>query len=316
MQFSHVRADGTARLFVHAPNAHDVRVTGSFLGWQTPGRPMLRTHEGWFFEHPVGHGEHEYKFVIDGRWTPDPVNLLRAGGDNSVLTSARGSVHHLEFHSPALGERRGYVVYLPPGHTSGKRFPTLYLLHGVLDWERTWLEKGAIADALDRLRDDGSIGEMIVVMPYENGGFFRADGRVADYLARDVVGHVDFEFPTLADARHRALDGLSTGGFTSTLVAASRPEVFRSIGSMSGSHDARSFDAIAACAPAMREQRHLVSAGHGEPHLDTCRAVHHTLGAHGVESAWIDAPGDHDWPLWRALLPRHLSFHWSNLRSQ
>lgn len=314
MQFSHVRADGTARLYVRAPSAREVHVTGSFVGWQTPGRPMHRSSDGWVLEHPVGQGDHQYKFVIDGRWTPDPVNLLRANGDNSVLSSSRGAVHHLEFDSPALGERRGYVVYLPPGHTSGRRFPTLYLLHGVLDWERTWVEKGAIGDTLDRLRREGSIGEMIVVMPYENGGLHRSDDRVADYLARDVVGHVDFEFPTLADARHRALDGLSTGGFTSTLLAAWRPETFRSIGSMSGSHDRRSFEAILACAPRMREQRHLVSAGHGEPHLETCRAIHRALAAQGVDSTWTDAPGDHDWPLWRALLARHLSFHWSNVR--
>ena len=41
-----------------------------------------------------------------------------------------GTLLHRDFHSPALGERRGYVVYLPQAHVSGRRFPTLYLLHG------------------------------------------------------------------------------------------------------------------------------------------------------------------------------------------
>lgn len=312
MNFSHVRADGTARLFLHAPHAREVRVTGSFLGWDT--RAMSRSDQGWFFEHAAGHGEHEYKFVVDGRWLPDPINLRRGRDDNSILSASRGSVHHLEFHSPALGERRGYVVYLPPGHASGRRFPTLYLLHGALDWERTWLEKGALADTLDRLRHEGAIGDLIVVMPNENGALFRNDQRIADYLARDVVGHVDYEFPTLAQSRHRGLDGLSTGGFTSVLLGAFRPDVFGSVGSMSGCHDARTFEAISANASRMSEQRYLLSAGHGEPHIDSCRAVHHALSHHRVPSSWTDAPGHHDWPLWRDLLARHVTFHWSNLR--
>ncbi|MBL8715517.1 MAG: hypothetical protein JNL79_05950 [Myxococcales bacterium] len=216
----------------------------------------------------------------------------------------KGTLLHRDFHSPALGERRGYVVYLPAGHVAGRRFSTLYLLHGALDWERTWVEKGDLCDAVER-----SGRELIVVMPAENGALLRGDTRVADYLARDLVGHVDFEYPTLADRRHRALDGLSTGGFTSLVVGAWRPNVFASIGSMSGSHDARSFEAVRACAGDMRDQRYLVSYGHGEPNVDTVRALHRVLGEHGVESALADAPGGHDWPLWRAILPAHLAFH-------
>lgn len=221
-----------------------------------------------------------------------------------------GTLLHRDFHSPALGERRGYVVYLPQAHVSGRRFPTLYLLHGALDWERTWVEKGHVVDALER---EGH--EMIVVMPADNGGLHRGDTRVADYLARDVVGHVDFEYPTLADRRYRALDGLSTGGFTSLVVGAWRPGVFASIGSMSGSHDARTFEAIAACAGEMRGQRHLVSGGHGEPNLETGRAVGRALVEHGVEATFVDAPGGHDWPLWRSILPAHLAFHRSSFRA-
>lgn len=307
MHFSHLGSDGTARFHLHAPDAREVRVAASFLGWDS--RAMNRTEHGWFLDLHAGPGEHEYKLVIDGRWGPDPKNLRRGRDDNSLLSSERGSITHLEFHSPSLGERRGYVVHLPPGHDSGRRFPTLYLLHGALDWERTWMEKGGLAETLDRLRH-----ELIVVMPNENGGMFRNEMRVADYLSRDLVGHVDFEFPTLTESRHRALDGLSTGGFTSIILGAWRPNVFGSIGSMSGCHDARTFEAISACASQLRGQRYLVSAGHGEPHIGTCHGVHDALRHHGIDSSWTDAPGIHDWPLWREMLPRHLGFHATNLR--
>lgn len=323
MLFSHVREDGSALFHYEGNNCRSVHVTGSFSGWHTPGVALRRTEHGWVGE--VDHvpmGDVEYKLIVDGRWLSDPKNLARRpdgrGGDNSLLHRGdrRGAVHHLEFHSPALAEKRGYVVYLPPGHaTSSRRFPTLYLLHGALDWEKTWIDKGMLAETMDRLRAEGAIGEMIVIMPRDNGDFFRGDARFADYLARDVIGHVDYEFRTLAEPRHRALDGLSTGGFTSVVLGAAHAHVWRSIGTMSGSHDARTFDALRAHAGAMRDagQRYHVSCGKQEPHIESSRDVARALQHAGVAADYAEAHGTHDWPTWREALPGHLRFHWRNI---
>jgi enterochelin esterase-like enzyme len=321
--FSHVREDGSALFHYPAGNHRSVHVTGSFCGWQAPGAPLRRTDGGWIGEvSQVPMGDIEYKLIVDGRWVTDPTNLARRsdgrGGDNSLLHRGdrRGAVHHLEFHSPALGEKRGYVVYLPPGHAgSSRRFPTLYLLHGALDWEKTWIEKGDLAATMDRLRAEGALGEMIVVMPRDNGDLFRGDGRFADYLARDVVGHVDYEFRTIADAKHRALDGLSTGGFTSVFLGASRHQVWTSIGSMSGSHDERTFEAIRAHQSGMRAagQRYRIFSGKEEPCLEICQAIARELDRAGIAAEYGEDHGNHDWPTWRAALPGHLRFHWRNV---
>jgi enterochelin esterase-like enzyme len=317
--FSQVRRDGTATFFYPYRDAGSVHVSGSFCGWQSPGVPLRRVDQGWVAEVTgVPAGEVEYKLVVDGRWVPDPINLVRRadglGGESSVLRRGgdQGSVQHLEFYSPSLGETRGYALYLPAGYgDAGRRFPVLYLLHGALDGESSWIERGGLIPAIEGLRAGGQIGEMIVVMPRENGGLFRGDGRVAEYLARDLVGHIDYEFPTLADARHRGLDGLSTGGFTSTVLGALRPGVWGSIGSMSGSHDGRSFDAVRAHAAAMAAsgQRHLISSGAEEVNAGTCRALAHELESRGVRAVYAEGPGIHDWPTWRAALPGHLRFH-------
>ena len=323
MLFSHVREDGSAAFFYPQRDHRAVHVTGSFCGWQAPGVPLRRIAEGWLGEvGPLPAGDVEYKLIVDGRWIADPVNLARrpdgVGGENSLLHrgALRGSIQHLRFHSPALGQERGYVLYLPPAYaTSSRRFPVLYLLHGALDWEKTWIDKGDLATTMDRLRQDGTVADMIVVMPRDNGDLFRGDGRFADYLARDVVGHIDHEFRTLADPRHRALDGLSTGGFTSVVLGASRPHVFRSIGSMSGSHDERTFEAIRAHAGAMREagQRYRISYGLEEPIVDVCRAVAGELAGRGIHTEHVEQHGTHDWSLWHATLPGHLAFHASTL---
>jgi enterochelin esterase-like enzyme len=315
--FSQVRDDGRLDLFYPGRDHGSVEVTGSFSGWRTPGLPLRRGAHGWYGEvGPVPAGDVEYKFIVDGRWVADPVNLARRG-ENSLLHHgpARGSIQHLRFHSPAIEQERGYVVYLPSAG-AGRRFPVLYLLHGALDWEQTWIEKGALATTMDRARAEGAVGDMIVVMPSDNGDLFRGDGRFGDYLARDVVGHVDYEFPTLADARHRALDGLSTGGFTSVVVGASRHRTWRSVGSMSGCHDERTFETIRAHSGGMRDagQRYRITCGRDEPHGEDSRAVVHELQRVGVVAEHAEGPGGHDWPTWRDALWGHLCFHWGNIR--
>ncbi len=324
MFFSHLREDGVARFYHPDPSLGSVHVTGNFCDWEAPGVALKRAPDGWFAEvGPVPDGDVEYKLIVDGRWVPDPLNLTRSpdgrGGDNSLLPRSghRGTSYHLRFYSPAVGEKRGYVVHLPAAYfASSKLFPVLYLLHGALDWERTWLDKGGLAPTLEHLRSEGTVGDLIIVMPREAGDLHRGDERVADSLARDVVGHIDYEFRTLASPRHRGLDGLSTGGFTSLLLGASRSDTWRSVGSMSGSYDERNARVARSSAAEMRsvEQRYLLSCGHQEPHYEVCRAMFDELQRLRIESVWVDAPGSHDWPVWRALIAPHLRFHWQNLQ--
>jgi Glycogen recognition site of AMP-activated protein kinase len=73
------------------PEAKRVCVAGSFNGWQpdrTPLRPLGNGH--WVGDLTVKPGRHEYLFVVDGQWVPDPnaTETVRNpfGGRNSVLT--------------------------------------------------------------------------------------------------------------------------------------------------------------------------------------------------------------------------------------
>ncbi len=317
MSFSRLLPGGRAAFRYADPHARSVFVTGSFSGWRAPGVELSRTEGGFAADVEVPQGDVVYKLVVDGRWIADPTNLDLVddgvGGHNSVMRALghRGASRHLDFFSPALGERRSYVLHLPPDHASTEaRLPVLYLLHGALDWERTWLERGELASTLEALHEEG-LRTPIVVMPKEPGALHRGDGRVVDYLARDLVGHIDAELSTIAAPGARALDGLSTGGFTSLVVGAWRPEVFGSIGSMSGSYDARAFDAVRSAAASVRAsgQRYVVSCGRDEPHYGTCREMFQSLEGLGVAARWLEVPGPHDWPVWRALLGAHLRQH-------
>jgi enterochelin esterase-like enzyme len=308
MNHSTLLPGGRATFFFSDPGAGSVAVTGSFCGWGAPAS-LARLPHGFEVTVDVPPGDVTYKLVVDDQWVTDPTNLDTSpdglGGVNSLLRGDGAGVRHLSFHSPALSERRGYVLVLPPGYaTYPDRAPLLVLLHGALDWERTWLERGGLSpSSLPR--------GPIVVCPKEAGGLYRGDSRIVDFLARDLVGHLDVELRTIADPRARALDGLSTGGFTSLVVGLERPDVFGGIGSMSGSFDERAFVAARDRAERARAhgQRLLLSCGLGEPHLGACRAMFDELRRLGVDATWADTHGPHDWPTWRALLATHLRFH-------
>ncbi|MCD4736957.1 MAG: hypothetical protein K8R53_13010, partial [Bacteroidales bacterium] len=70
-------------------DAYSVILSGSFNNWSTLQRPMQRTNEGWTTCIDPPYGPHYYKYIVDGRWMPDPNNKQTKydghGGNNSVL---------------------------------------------------------------------------------------------------------------------------------------------------------------------------------------------------------------------------------------
>ncbi len=317
---SHVKDDNTGVFFYPDPHPEKVFVTGSFNGWDTPGVPMERFEGGWIAEVPNVHqGEVQYKFVADGHWVNDPHNVSVSGDNNSVINHRinKGNVYHFDFYSPAIDDYRGYVIYLPPGYfLSEEHYSTVYLLHGALDWEYTWVHRGLIHFTLDHLHNSGKIGEMIVVMPKENGEFYRGDGRFADYIARDIVSHIDVEFRSIPHPKHRAIDGLSTGAFSSTVLGAGRPHIFSSVGAMSGCYDRRVFEAVRHNAEAVRRYnlRFHVSCGQGDPSVEVSRALAETLNSEGIDVEYYENPGPHDWEFWGPSIAGNLQFHWWNFQ--
>lgn len=135
--------------------------------------------------------------------------------------------------------RQPVWVYLPPGYDeeAGRRYPTLYLLHGVLDDPSVWFEpvyQGmTIQSTMDSLVAAGEIEPLIVVMPNGRnalGGSYYLDSPVTggwgDFIARDVVAHVDRAYRTLPAAEARAIAGHSMGGYGAIRAGMMHPEIF------------------------------------------------------------------------------------------
>jgi S-formylglutathione hydrolase FrmB len=138
---------------------------------------------------------------------------------------------------------RRVSIYLPPGYekSSTKRFPVVYLLHGIGDtdqtWVKAWSEKNdgyaTILDLMDKGIAAGKFGEMIVVMPDEKTNWFgsfyvnsTATGNWEDFTSKELVDFIDKKYRTLANVNHRGIAGHSMGGFGAITLAMKHPETF------------------------------------------------------------------------------------------
>jgi S-formylglutathione hydrolase FrmB len=164
------------------------------------------------------------------------------------------------FHSPALGVAREYFIYLPPAYARSPRtrFPVVYLLHGYVGDEAEWLTHGEISVTADSLIASGT-PSFILVMPDGDRGYWvnweqsptfeecaasdelsepAASGcarqwRYGDYVAHDLVAHIDSTYRTIPDRSGRGIMGLSMGGTGALLLAFTTPRLFGAAGSLS-----------------------------------------------------------------------------------
>ena len=166
----------------------------------------------------------------------------------------------VEFSSPAVGRTMKYNILLPRDYeSSSKRYPVLYLLHGLTQNYTVWgLQNGAPFYA-------GLYDDLIVVMP-DGGNSWYVNWAVSeagqknnweDHIVRDVIGHVDWNYRTIARREGRAIAGLSMGGYGAITLGLRHPELFVSIGSTSGAleHGRQGAERLRSARPASPQQR-------------------------------------------------------------
>ena len=135
----------------------------------------------------------------------------------------RGKLETVEYESKTVGITRKARVYTPPGYSKDKKYPVLYLLHGIGGDENEWPRGGAPDVILDNLYADGKAVPMVVVMP--NGRASKdltpkdpipkqspAFAAFEQDLLADLIPFVEKTYPVKADRESRAIAGLSMGG--------------------------------------------------------------------------------------------------------
>ena len=228
---------------------------------------LVKNDKGlWEFKcQPLKSELYSYNFIVDGVRVLDPSNVYMNRDVNSVTNIfiiggtpgdiygvkpvAHGSVTRLWYKNPLAGMTRRMTIYTPAGYNDGtQKYPVLYLLHGMGGDEEAWMALGRMSQILDNLIAQGKVKPMIVVMTNGNIAQEAAPGESSLGLAQpsmqqpktmdgmfeqtfpDVVKYVDSHFRTLSDKAHRAICGLSMGGFHSKFISAQYPDMFDYVG--------------------------------------------------------------------------------------
>jgi enterochelin esterase-like enzyme len=231
-----------------------------------------------------------------------------------------GRVERVEFDSKVTGGKRPASVYLPPGYSADKKYPVLYLLHGIGGNETHWPGPGNAGAILDNLIADGQAVPMIVVMPNGRASnepstlFSGARGRGGPGMAvefeayaaferellGDLIPFVEARYSVTADRRHRALAGLSMGGGQSLNFGLANVDTFAWVGGFSSAPNTK---APAELAPdlALVQQLELlwVSCGNEDSLFNISAGVHDYLAAQNVPHAWYIDAGAHTFSVWK-----------------
>ena len=152
-----------------------------------------------------------------------PYAVVRSGAAPQM---ARGRIERILIADPAHGvPSEEAFVYLPPGYDdlsqAGRRYPTVYLIHGYPGSPIDWVNGGRIAETMDVLLAQHLVQPMILVAPSASTSW-QGDTECLDavhgpemetYLTQTVVHAIDGRFRTIPEATSRAVGGMSSGGF-------------------------------------------------------------------------------------------------------
>jgi len=253
----------------------------------------------------------------------------------SIKDVPHGQVREVWYRSSVTGSWRHALVYLPPDYDANTkaRYPVLYLQHGGGEDETGWIRQGRANVILDNCITAKECKPMIVVMAY---GYARRAGQPVpnampgpspeaararedmtktfeDDVKLALIPFVDKTYRTLTDRDHRAMAGLSMGGFQTFHVTLNNLDLFSHIGGFSGAGgmlDARKMDpktdynGAFADPAAFAKKVHLLWLGIGtaEPagFLERIRGLHTSLTEAGIQHVYWESPGtDHEWQTWR-----------------
>lgn len=147
-------------------------------------------------------------------------------------------------HSEVLGADRDYNIFLPKNYDTDthKKYPVLYLLHGMMGTNMDWTGRGHLKDVMDQLTASGEACDMIVVSPNAGGdinagvwnGYFDMPGwKYETFFFTEFLPHIEKTYRIVNDKQQRAVAGLSMGGGGATAYGQKHSDMFGSVYAMS-----------------------------------------------------------------------------------
>jgi enterochelin esterase-like enzyme len=217
-----------------------------------------------------------------------------------------GELKVVEYDSKTLGTRRLMRVYTPPGYSAARKYPVLYLHHGLGNTSTEWLRAGAPTIA-DNLLADGKMQPMIVIFPQGSAGSTATNetqgnremgGFGAPYendLLKDIIPFVEANYSVHTNRAHRAIAGMSMGGGQTLNIGLAHLDVFGSVAAVAAAPNTKPVATLIPDPAALKQLKLLwLGVGNRDPLMRFSLGVHTFLVEKGVPHTWRLDGGAHD----------------------
>ena len=334
-EFPQINSEGRVRAQISAPEAQKVQLDISAVKYD-----LVKDDKGvWTGESaPQDEGFHYYQLWVDGAAVSDPGSLYFFGAgrwgsgieipakdqDFYALKNVRhGELRDVHYFSASSNSVRHAYIYTPPGYEkdNSKRYPVLYLQHGMGENETGWGNQGHANLIMDNLIAEGKAVPFIIVMENSSVKFERPRetkpvprtrddfaGEFKKVLLNDLIPYVEANYRVIADQDHHAMAGLSMGGMQTRLITLANPDEFSQVGLFSGG--SISMDDITNT-PDFKKNVKLLFISYGSRELENPRggfggdpkANTEALKEAGMNTHFYVSPQTaHEWQSWRRSL--------------
>ena len=256
-QYPQVNSEGRVRVSISAPQALKVQLDIAAVKYD-----LVKDEKGiWTGESaPQDVGFHYYQLNIDGASVPDPGSLYYYGASRwgsgieipaldqdfyALKNVPHGQLRENQYFSKTSNSVRRIYIYTPPEYdqNKSKRYPVLYLQHGMGENETGWGNQGRTNLIMDNLIAEGKALPFIIVMENSSvnlGGAPRGPmagmnvvGQFERILFDDLIPYIESNFRVIPDQAHRAMAGLSMGGMQTHSIVVANPDKFSYVGMFS-----------------------------------------------------------------------------------
>jgi enterochelin esterase-like enzyme len=241
------------------------------------------------------------------KMAPDGFDSLRPG-------IPHGKIDTVSYSSKTVGTIRKALVYTPPGYKKNKKYPVLYLLHGIGGDEQEWFKNGSPHIILDNLYAENKLEPMIVVLP--NGRAMKDDRAVGNIMAadkveafatfekdllNDLIPYIEGKYPAIRNREYRAIAGLSMGGGQSLNFGLGNLDKFAWVGGFSSAPNTKLPEQLVPNPKEAAAKLKLlwISCGDNDNLIAFSKRTHDYLTKEKVPHIFYIEPGNHDFKVWK-----------------
>jgi enterochelin esterase-like enzyme len=219
-----------------------------------------------------------------------------------------GEVKVVEYDSKTLGLRRMLRVYTPPGYSPDRKFPVLYLQHGLGNTSTEWTQRARAPIIIDNLLADKKLQQpFIIIFPSGNATATMADEKQGDRtqasygapyhedLLKEIIPFVESHYSVYTDRDHRAIAGMSMGSGQTLNIGLTNLDKFAWIASVAAAPNTRPAAELITDPGALKQLKLLwLSVGNRDNLFRVSKGVHDYLTEKGVPHIWRVDTNGHD----------------------